>query len=95
MAAIPMLGGLHVSPPGVKIWRKLVPRYMGTHMSRKSRRVQRRREWKRGLAQGGGSPADAMHQALGEFLTEMGRVEFQMLLLMDFLNEAPIEALFA
>jgi hypothetical protein len=25
----------------------------------------------------------------------MGRVEFQMLLLMDFLNEAPIEALFA
>ena len=35
-----------------------------------------------------------MHQALGEFLTEMGRVEFQMLLLMDFLNEAPIEAAF-
>jgi hypothetical protein len=41
------------------------------------------------------SSADAMHQALGEFLTEMGRLEFQMLLLMDFLNEAPIEALFA
>src|SRR4029078_12999265 len=38
---------------------------------------------------------DAMHQALGEFLTEMGHLEFQMLLLMDFLNEAPIEALFA
>jgi hypothetical protein len=36
-----------------------------------------------------------MHQALGEFLTEMGRIEFQMLLLMDFMNEAPIEALFA
>jgi hypothetical protein len=36
-----------------------------------------------------------MHQALGEFLTQMGRVEFQMLLLMDFLNEAPLEALFA
>jgi hypothetical protein len=49
----------------------------------------------RRLAQGGVSPAEAMHQALGEFLTEMGRVEFQMLLLMDFLNEAPIEALFA
>lgn len=35
-----------------------------------------------------------MHQALGEFLTEMGRVEFRMLLLMDILNEAPLEALF-
>ncbi len=35
-----------------------------------------------------------MHQALGEFLTEMGRVEFRMLLLMDFLNEAPLEHLF-
>jgi hypothetical protein len=35
-----------------------------------------------------------MHQALGEFLTEMGRVEFRMLLLMDLINEAPIEALF-
>lgn len=35
-----------------------------------------------------------MHQALGEFLTEMGRVEFKMLLLMDLINEAPIESLF-
>jgi hypothetical protein len=35
-----------------------------------------------------------MHQALGKFLTEMGRVEFRMLLLMDILNEAPLEALF-
>jgi hypothetical protein len=35
-----------------------------------------------------------MHQALGEFLTEMGRVELRMLLLMDLINEAPIEALF-
>lgn len=35
-----------------------------------------------------------MHQALGEFLTEMGRVEFKMLLLMDLINEAPLEALF-
>ena len=29
------------------------------------------------------TPSDAMHQALGEFLTDMGRVEFRMLLLMD------------
>ena len=63
-------------------------------MSRKSRKAQRRKG-KRRLAQGTIRPADAMHQALGEFLTGMGRVEFQMLLLMDFLNEAPIEALFA
>jgi hypothetical protein len=40
-------------------------------------------------------PLNDMHQALGESLTQMGHVEFQMLLLMDFLNEAPIEALFA
>src|SRR5260370_15431484 len=64
-------------------------------MSRKSRKAQRRSKWKRRLARHAVSPADAMHQALGEFLTEMGRLEFQMLLLMDFLNEAPIEALFA
>jgi hypothetical protein len=74
----------------VKPWRKLGLPYMGTHMSRKSRKAQGRRKWKRQLAQGAVSPADAMHQALGEFLTEMGRVEFQMLLLMDFLNEAPL-----
>src|SRR6516225_1088794 len=66
---------------------------MEAHLSRKSRKVQRRRKWKRRLAHRAVSPADAMHQALGEFLTEMGHVEFQMLLLMDFLNEAPIEAL--
>ncbi len=35
-----------------------------------------------------------MHQALGEFLTDMGRVEFEMLRLMDYLNEAPLEAMF-
>jgi hypothetical protein len=40
------------------------------------------------------TPSDAIHQALGEFLTEMGRVEFRMLLLMDLINEAPLEALF-
>jgi hypothetical protein len=64
-------------------------------MSRKLRKARRRGKWKRRLAAGQVSSADAMHQALGEFLTEMGRLEFQMLLLMDFLNEAPIEALFA
>jgi hypothetical protein len=43
------------------------------------------------------SPADAMHQALGEFLTEMGRVEFRMLLFVDAmggLEDPPLEALF-
>jgi hypothetical protein len=35
-----------------------------------------------------------MHKALGEFLSEFGRVEFTMLLLMDYLNEAPLEHLF-
>ena len=46
-------------------------------MSRKSRKAKRRRRWKRRLARSTISPADAMHRALGEFLTEMGRVEFQ------------------
>jgi len=40
------------------------------------------------------SLANAMHQALGEFLTDMGHVEFEMLRLMDYLNEAPLEAIF-
>lgn len=35
-----------------------------------------------------------MHTALGEFLTEIGRVEFNMLLVMDLHNEAGIEHLF-
>jgi hypothetical protein len=48
----------------------------------------------RGLGRPMTRPLDEMHQALGEFLTEMGRVEFRMLLLMDLINEAPIEALF-
>ena len=63
-------------------------------MSRKSRKAHRRRKWKRRLARRGISPADAMHQALGEFLTEMGRVEFRMLLLVDLTSEPPLEALF-
>jgi hypothetical protein len=37
---------------------------------------------------------DKLNQALGEFLTEMGRVEFTMLLYVDLINEAPIEHLF-
>ena len=35
-----------------------------------------------------------MHKALGEFLTECGRVEFTMLLFVDLISEAPIEHLF-
>lgn len=62
-------------------------------MSRKSRKAQRRRKWRR-RSRAVVSPTDAMHQVLGEFLTEMGRVEFRMLLLMDLINEAPLEALF-
>jgi hypothetical protein len=64
-------------------------------MSGRLRKTRRRRKWKRRLAAAQVTSVDAMHEALGEFLTEMGRLEFQMLLLMDFLNEAPIEALFA
>jgi len=37
---------------------------------------------------------DEFHKALGEFLTEDGRVEFTMLLVMDYFNEAGIEHLF-
>jgi hypothetical protein len=35
-----------------------------------------------------------LHIALGEFLTECGRVEFTMLLFVDVISEAPIEHLF-
>jgi hypothetical protein len=63
-------------------------------VSRKSRKAQRRRKWRRRLSRPMTRPLDELHQALGEFLTEMGRVEFRMLLLMDLINEAPIEALF-
>ena len=37
---------------------------------------------------------DDMHKAMGEFLSELGRVEFTMLLVMSLYNEAPIEHLF-
>jgi hypothetical protein len=34
---------------------------------------------------------DDMHKALGEFLSELGRVEFTMLLCMDYFNlRAPV-----
>jgi hypothetical protein len=35
-----------------------------------------------------------MDKALGEFLTESGRVEFKMLLMVSLISEAPIEHLF-
>src|SRR5258707_9430634 len=62
-------------------------------MSKKSKRKAKRRRRRR--RRYGPNPFEEMHQALGEFLTEMGRLEFQMLFLMDLLNEAPIEAIFA
>jgi hypothetical protein len=45
-------------------------------------------------AQSAVGSADAMHQALGEFLTDMGRVEFEMFSLMGFLTEARLDAVF-
>jgi hypothetical protein len=63
-------------------------------MSRNSRKARRRRKWWRRLKSGARTSSDALHQALGQFLTEMGRVEFRTLLLMDLINEAPLEALF-
>jgi hypothetical protein len=62
-------------------------------MSRKSRKAQRRRKWRCRLKRRR-TPFNAIHQALGEFLTEIGHVEFLMLLLMDLISEAPLEALF-
>ena len=63
-------------------------------MSRKRKaqiRQRRRRRRERLVA----DPLHEMHLALGEFQTEMGRLEYQMLRLLDDLNEAPIEAIFA
>jgi hypothetical protein len=36
-----------------------------------------------------------MHQALGEFLTECGRVEFRMILFADFISEPDTETIFS
>jgi hypothetical protein len=66
-------------------------------MSRKSRKARRQRKWQRRLARSVMSPVDGMNLALGEFLTEMGRVEFRMLLFVDALGgleDPPLEALF-
>lgn len=65
----------------------------GYSTSRNSSKAQRRRKWRR-RSRSAPTPSNALHQALGQFLTEMGRVEFTMLLLMDLINEAPLEALF-
>jgi len=40
------------------------------------------------------TPLDRMHMAMGNFLTEMGRLEFSMLLLGEMISEEPLEALF-
>jgi hypothetical protein len=41
-----------------------------------------------------GYTLNEMHQELGEFLTELGHVEFKMILLADLTSKAPIEYLF-
>jgi hypothetical protein len=40
------------------------------------------------------SPLDEMNQALGEFLTEMGRLEFTMLMVVDLVSDPGIDYLF-
>jgi hypothetical protein len=62
-------------------------------MSRKSRKARRRRKWAR-RRKAFKSPLDEINQALGEFLTEMGRVEFTMLMLVDLVSDAGTEHLF-
>jgi len=60
---------------------------MGSKNSKRARRRQRgRRRPKIGIAR--------MNNALGEFLTESGRVEFKMLLFVNLISEAPLERLF-
>jgi hypothetical protein len=59
-------------------------------MAKKGRRAQRRRAQRRRAVK----PVDRMHMALGSFLTEMGRLEFRMLLLGAMLSEEPMEYLF-
>src|SRR5882757_5932385 len=59
-------------------------------MAKKGRRAQRRRRQRRRAVK----PLDRMHMALGNFLTEMGRLELRMLLLADMLTEEPMEYLF-
>jgi hypothetical protein len=59
-------------------------------MAKKGRRAQRRRKQRRRAVK----PLDRMHMALGQFLTEMGRLEFRMLLIGVMVSEEPLEYLF-
>src|ERR1700712_3115288 len=59
-------------------------------MAKKGRRAQRRRKQRRRAVK----PLDRMNMALGSFLTEMGRLEFRMLLLGNMISEEPMEYLF-
>ncbi|MCJ9700198.1 hypothetical protein [Bradyrhizobium sp. SHOUNA76] len=59
-------------------------------MAKKGRKAQRRRKQRRRAA----TPLDRMHRELGNFLTEMGRLEFSMLLLGEMISEEPLEYLF-
>jgi hypothetical protein len=59
-----------------------------------SRKIQRRKKRRRQRGVSRPTPAEKLHQAMGEFLTACGAVEFRMILLADVLNEAPIEHLF-
>jgi hypothetical protein len=62
-------------------------------MSRRSRKAKRRRKWQRRLRRSE-TPRDEMHRALGEFLTECGRVEFLMIIFADYISEPGIEVIF-
>jgi hypothetical protein len=59
-------------------------------MTKKGRRSQRRRKQRRRAVK----PLDRMHMALGNFLTEMARLEFRVLLIGNMLSEEPMEYLF-
>jgi len=59
-------------------------------MSRLSKRAKRRQRGKMRAKVG----IARMNKALGEFLTESGRVEFKMLLLVDRISDAGLEHLF-
>jgi hypothetical protein len=63
-------------------------------MSKKKRKAKRRRKWQQRLRRAR-SPLDEVNLALGEFLTESGRVEFLMIIYADYVNEAGIERIFA
>jgi hypothetical protein len=68
-------------------------------MSKKSRKAQRRKRKRRLARLRPPAPGSigVMHQALGEFLTEMGRLEFRILTYIDSLgslDDEPLESLF-